>query len=99
LIKYENISLQIAGYCTFTLQFPVISDVTQEADSKPQLEIFDQEFGKLYAEEGRPGTPIRLMVGLTCLGACVSAFGRRGGSALSGESVLPVFLRGRVFPA
>ena len=30
--------------------------------------IFDQEFGKLYAEEDRPGTPIRLMVGLTYLG-------------------------------
>lgn len=30
--------------------------------------IFEQEFGKLYSEEGRPGTPIRLMVGLTCLG-------------------------------
>jgi IS5 family transposase len=31
-------------------------------------EMFEQEFGKLYAEEGRPGTPIRLMVGLTYLG-------------------------------
>ncbi len=31
-------------------------------------EIFEQEFGKLYAEEGRPGIPIRLMVGLTYLG-------------------------------
>lgn len=30
--------------------------------------IFEQEFGKLYSEEGRPGTPIRLMVGLTYLG-------------------------------
>jgi hypothetical protein len=26
-------------------------------------EMFEQEFGKLSAEEGRPGTPIRLMVG------------------------------------
>ena len=31
-------------------------------------EMFEQEFGKLYAEEGRPGTSIRLMVGLTYLG-------------------------------
>ena len=31
-------------------------------------EMFEQEFGKLYAEDGRPGTPIRLMVGLTYLG-------------------------------
>jgi hypothetical protein len=31
-------------------------------------EMFEQEFGKLYAEEGRPGIPIRLMVGLTYLG-------------------------------
>jgi IS5 family transposase len=30
--------------------------------------MFEQEFGKLSAEEGRPGTPIRLMAGLTCLG-------------------------------
>jgi hypothetical protein len=25
--------------------------------ASPQLEMFDQEFGKLYAEEERPGTP------------------------------------------
>lgn len=31
-------------------------------------EMFEQEFGKLYAEDGRPGAPIRLMVGLTYLG-------------------------------
>jgi len=30
-------------------------------------EVFEQEFGKLYSEEGRPGLPIRLMVGLTYL--------------------------------
>lgn len=30
--------------------------------------IFEQEFGKLYSEEGRPGIPLRLMVGLTYLG-------------------------------
>ncbi|MGD9949404.1 MAG: hypothetical protein AB7U29_13140 [Desulfobulbus sp.] len=28
-------------------------------------EMFEQEFGKLYAEEGRPGCPILLMVGMT----------------------------------
>ncbi len=32
------------------------------------LETFEQEFGKLYAEQGSPRTPIRLMVGLTYLG-------------------------------
>lgn len=31
-------------------------------------EVFEQEFGKLYSEDGRPGSPIRLMVGLTYLG-------------------------------
>ena len=30
-------------------------------------EMFEREFGKLYAEEGRPGIPIRLLVGLTYL--------------------------------
>ncbi len=30
-------------------------------------EVFEREFGKLYAEEGRPGIPIRLLVGLTYL--------------------------------
>jgi IS5 family transposase len=30
-------------------------------------EEFEQEFGKLYAEEGRPGLPIRLMAGLVYL--------------------------------
>ena len=30
-------------------------------------ETFEREFGKLYSEEGRPGVPIRLMVGLTYL--------------------------------
>jgi IS5 family transposase len=30
--------------------------------------VFEQEFGKLYSEEGRPGIPLRLMVGLTYLG-------------------------------
>lgn len=29
---------------------------------------FDDEFGKLYSEKGRPGIPIRLLVGLTYLG-------------------------------
>ncbi len=32
-----------------------------------EWEMFEQEFGKLYADEGRPGCPIRLMVGLTYL--------------------------------
>ncbi len=30
-------------------------------------QMFENEFGKLYAEEGRPGIPIRLLVGLTYL--------------------------------
>ena len=30
-------------------------------------EVFEQEFGRLYSENGRPGTPIRLLVGLTYL--------------------------------
>ena len=30
--------------------------------------MFEREFGKLYSEEGRPGIPLRLMVGLTYLG-------------------------------
>lgn len=30
-------------------------------------EVFEREFGKLYSEEGRPGIPIRLLVGLTYL--------------------------------
>jgi IS5 family transposase len=30
-------------------------------------EVFERELGKLYAEEGRPGIPIRLLVGLTYL--------------------------------
>lgn len=30
-------------------------------------EVFENDFGKLYSEEGRPGVPIRLMVGLTYL--------------------------------
>jgi IS5 family transposase len=30
-------------------------------------QVFEREFGKLYAKEGRPGIPIRLMVGLTYL--------------------------------
>ena len=29
--------------------------------------VFEEEFGKLYSEEGRPGLPIRLMVGLQYL--------------------------------
>ncbi|QQG66647.1 IS5 family transposase [Desulfobulbus oligotrophicus] len=29
--------------------------------------VFESEFGKLYSEEGRPGLPIRLLVGLTYL--------------------------------
>ena len=33
-----------------------------------EWEMFEQEFGKLYAEEGRVCTPIRLMVSLTYLG-------------------------------
>jgi IS5 family transposase len=32
-------------------------------------ELFEQEFGKFYTPNvGRPGTPIRLLVGLSCLG-------------------------------
>ena len=30
-------------------------------------EVFEGEFGRLYSEEGRPGIPIRLLVGLTYL--------------------------------
>lgn len=30
--------------------------------------VFEEELGKLYSEEGRPGIPLRLMVGLTYLG-------------------------------
>jgi IS5 family transposase len=30
-------------------------------------EVFESEFGKLYSEEGRPGIPIRLLVGLAYL--------------------------------
>lgn len=30
-------------------------------------EVLDRKFGKLYSEEGRPGIPIRLTVGLTYL--------------------------------
>ncbi len=29
-----------------------------------EWEMFEQKFSKLYAEEGRPGLPIRLKVGL-----------------------------------
>jgi len=31
-------------------------------------EAFEREFGVLYSENGRPGIPIRLLVGLTYLG-------------------------------
>ena len=31
-------------------------------------DAFEREFGELYSEEGRPGIPIRMMVGLTYLG-------------------------------
>ena len=44
-----------------------------------EWEKFEQEFGKLYAEEGQPGIPIRLMVGLTYLGHAYQ---------LSGEEVV-----------
>ncbi|MCL5996575.1 MAG: IS5 family transposase [Chloroflexi bacterium] len=37
--------------------------LTQRIDWEP----FVQPFGKLYSEEGRPGVPIRVMVGLHCL--------------------------------
>jgi IS5 family transposase len=33
-----------------------------------EWEVFEREFGELYSENGRPGTPIRLMAGLTYLG-------------------------------
>ncbi|MGI6657415.1 MAG: hypothetical protein ACOX5Z_11485 [Desulfobulbus sp.] len=29
--------------------------------------LLEQEFGALYSEHGRPGIPIRLMAGLSCL--------------------------------
>ena len=29
--------------------------------------LLEQEFGALYSESGRPGIPIRLMAGLSCL--------------------------------
>jgi transposase, IS5 family len=34
--------------------------------------VFEGEFGNLYSEEGRPGIPIRLLVGLTCLSHAVN---------------------------
>ena len=51
-------------------------------------EMFEQEFGKLYAEDGRPGAPIRLMVGLTYLGHAYQ---------LSDEEVVRGFLREKNF--
>lgn len=38
-------------------------------------QTFDEEFGVLYAErKGRPGIPIRLLVGLSYLGHAFSSF-------------------------
>ena len=45
-------------------------------------EVFEQEFGKLYSEEGRPGLPIRLMVGLTYLSHAFDTSDEQTGTAL-----------------
>jgi len=52
--------------------------------------IFEQEFGSLYVENvGRPGLPIRLVVGLHYL---KYAFNEIGGGAIVRESLLAIFL-------
>ena len=38
-------------------------------------EMFESEFGKLYAEEGRPGIPIRLLVGPDLPESCLQHIG------------------------
>ena len=58
--------------------------------SKLDWKAAEERFGALYSEEGRPGIPIRLMVGLHYL---KHAFNE------SDESVVAILLRGRVFSA
>src|ERR1700724_4644766 len=48
---------------------------------------FDEAFGDLYAEKGRPGLPTRLMVGLHLL---------KHARGISDEQVCAQWLRGRI---
>ena len=59
---------------------------------------FDEAFGDLYAEKGRPGLPTRLMVGAAPDQARARTFGRAGLRAVAGERLLPVFQRRDLFP-
>ncbi len=63
----------------------------------------EERFGALYSEEGRPGIPIRLMVGLHYL---KHAFNESDetvveccGGMLGREPLLATLLRGRILPA
>ena len=55
--------------------------------------VFDREFGALYCpDNGCPGKPMRLMVGVAIPEALLRVIGRGGGVGLGGESILAVFL-------
>ena len=60
-----------------------------------QWSVFDNEFGSLYCpDNGCPGKPTRLMVGLQYL---KHVYGLSDEAVVSGESVLAVCLRGGVY--
>ncbi len=61
--------------------------------------LAEQRFGGLYSEKGRPGVPIRLMVGLHYLKYAFNESDETVVARLGGESLLAIFLRGRVLPA
>lgn len=62
-------------------------------------EAFDKEFGGLYSENGRPGIPIRMMVGLTYLGHAFGVSDEEVVKTVGGKPVLAVFLRRGVLPS
>ena len=54
---------------------------------------FEDEFGSLYSDQGRPAHPIRLMVSLLILKALYNLSDGGGRAAMGNESLLSVFWR------
>ena len=86
----------------FRLKLVNLIDLRHElcrlAQKLPWQALVD-EFGALYAEAGRPGVPIRLMVGLNYLKHAHELSDEVSSEELDREPVLAVLLRGGVFPA
>jgi len=65
--KKQGVSAQVAMFRSRLVNILDHGHPLYRLSGLIEWEVFERELGTLYSEEGRPGIPIRLMVGLTYL--------------------------------